>query len=296
MLEPAWLASGECDAQHVAFALACLAPLRETLAARGLPLWVRIGKMPAVLQALRLEFGFTHLFSHEETGPGWSYARDLAVAAWCKAQGVVFSEWPQTGVVRRLKDRRGWAARWAARMNSQQIGTPAVWRGAAVPEATPLPTLADLGLPPPRPLPPAGEAAAQALLADFVGGRASGYRRALSSPLTAAEGCSRLSPHLAFGSVSMRQVHQATEAVIASTSDRSLAHGLRGFAGRLRWHCHFMQKLEDQPEIEVQNFSRVHDGCAKTLSTANGSKPGVPAAPVSRWSMPACASCTPPAG
>ena len=58
----------------------------------------------------------------------------------------------------------------------------------------------------------------------------------------------------------MRQVHQATEAAIRSTPDRALAHGLRGFAGRLRWHCHFMQKLEDEPAVEFRNFSRACDG------------------------------------
>jgi deoxyribodipyrimidine photo-lyase len=58
----------------------------------------------------------------------------------------------------------------------------------------------------------------------------------------------------------MRTVHQATEAAIARTPDRALAYALRGFAGRLRWHCHFMQKLEDEPAIEVRNFSRAYDG------------------------------------
>jgi deoxyribodipyrimidine photo-lyase len=37
VIEPTWLQSTEFDSQHFAFALACLAPLREALAARGLP-------------------------------------------------------------------------------------------------------------------------------------------------------------------------------------------------------------------------------------------------------------------
>ena len=77
---------------------------------------------------------------------------------------------------------------------------------------------------------------------------------------TAAEGRSRLSAHLACGTISMRCVHQATEARIAATPDRSLAYALRGFASRLRWHCHFMQKLEDEPEIEWRNMARSVDG------------------------------------
>jgi deoxyribodipyrimidine photo-lyase len=260
LIEPAWLRSPEFDPQHLAFALASLAPLREALAARGLPLWVRTGEATAELADLQRRHGFTHLFSHEETGPGWSYDRDRAVGAWCRAHGLAWTEWPQTGVVRRLRDRRGWAGRWQARMDADPALAPARWRGTEAPRCVPLPTLADLGLPPSRPLPPAGEAAAAAVLSDFVSGRARGYRRALSSPLTAAEGCSRLSPHLAFGTVSMRQVHQATAGAIGDTTDQALAHGLRGFAGRLRWHCHFMQKLEDEPAIEFRNFSRAHDG------------------------------------
>jgi deoxyribodipyrimidine photo-lyase len=64
----------------------------------------------------------------------------------------------------------------------------------------------------------------------------------------------------------MRTVHQASEARISELakshdgSDQRFAHHLRGFTGRLRWHCHFMQKLEDDPRIEQQNFSRVCDG------------------------------------
>jgi deoxyribodipyrimidine photo-lyase len=65
---------------------------------------------------------FTHLFSHEETGPGWSYTRDLAVADWCRSQGVSWTELPQTGVVRRLRSRTGWAGRWAQRMNARKCG------------------------------------------------------------------------------------------------------------------------------------------------------------------------------
>jgi deoxyribodipyrimidine photo-lyase len=220
---------------------------------------------------------------------------------------VAWTEWPQTGVVRRLKDRRGWAGRWQQRMDAPCIETPAGFRAAPgfAPSALPsaLPSLRDLGLgaavwsepdcqpvdndgdlgSSPRPMAgpsaagqavgqavgqaagervgeSAGERAGQALLRSFLRERAMGYRRHLSSPLTAETGCSRLSAHLAFGTLSMRTVHQATEAAIATAAHPTLAHDLRGFAGRLRWHCHFMQKLEDEPGIEFRNFARSADG------------------------------------
>ena len=83
IIEPAWLASPTFDPQHLAFALASLDELRLRLAARGLPLLVRLGDAVEVLAQLRAEHPYRFLLSHEETGEGWTYARDLAVGAWC---------------------------------------------------------------------------------------------------------------------------------------------------------------------------------------------------------------------
>lgn len=260
IIEPEWLQSPEFHARHHAFAWACIQTLREHLAARGLPLLVRVGPAVEVLQALRDRHGFDQLLSHEETGPGWTYERDRAVAAWCRARGVVWREWPQHGVVRGLRNRSGWAGRWAQRMNAPVVEMPPGWSAWAdvdlgeLPDGPALTAPTDLQ---------AGEAAGLALLDDFLAGRGRGYRRSLSSPLTAESGCSRISAHLAFGSLSLRVVHQRTEAAIAAAKeqgDRSLASGLRGFSGRLRWHCHFMQKLESEPAIEFRHFARACDG------------------------------------
>ena len=261
MIEPEWLQSPECDSHHVDYALACLRELRESLDKLGLPLWIRVGSAVEVLTQLHQQLGYTHLLSHEETGPGWSYARDRQVAAWCRDAGVTWQEFTQTGVIRRLRDRAGWAARWQARMDAplQRVSGP--FQAAAGADTAPFPSLASLGLRPHgKQLQAAGERAAHATLRSFLGERAMGYRRALSSPLSAGNGCSRLSPHLAFGTISLRAVHQAVERAIAATPDRGLARDLRGFAGRLRWHCHFMQKLESEPAIESRNFSRACDG------------------------------------
>ena len=114
--------------------------------------------------------------------------------------------------------------------------------------------------------------------------------------LTAEQSCSRLSPHLAFGTLSIRTVHQATEAAIQGSHDPALAYALRGFAGRLRWHCHFMQKLEDEPDIEFQNFARVFDGMRENDFTTRTRGLVQRAGPATRWWTPACARCWQRAG
>jgi deoxyribodipyrimidine photo-lyase len=255
IFESAWLQSPECARQHVLFVTKSLAVLKANLALVGIDLVVRKGEAVEVLDQLRAKQGFTHLLSHEETGSGWSYERDIAVGAWCKHQCIEWREYTQTGVVRRLKTRSGWAKRWAARMDAPVI--------QSFIEAAPQ----GMAQNPSSDWSSAGEHAAWDVLNSFLAGRGSNYRRAMSSPISAEQGCSRLSAHLAFGTISMRSVHQATEAAIQeylAMGERGLAYALRGFAGRLRWHCHFMQKLEDEPAIEFENFSRSSDGLRRT--------------------------------
>jgi deoxyribodipyrimidine photo-lyase len=275
-IEPEWLSSPEFDPQHLRFVLQSLAELRASLAKRGLPLHVRVAPAVAGLAALQRELGVTHLFSHEETGPGWTFERDIAVAAWVRSAGVLWHETPQHGVVRRLKSRSGWAGRWQQRMDAAVVREPAGWAAAGAFPTEPLPSPEALGVArDTRQGQRGGEAAALATLHSFLTQRGGRYRSAMSSPLSATNGCSRLSPHLAFGTLSLRQVHQATEARIAEAtalSEPGWAYALRGFAGRLRWHCHFMQKLEDEPAIEHRAFSPVYDGL-RPGDTGHGAPP-----------------------
>ncbi len=261
IIEPEWLQSPECSAAHVQFALESLAPLSLSLHQRGLPLLVRVGSATAVFAELLAQTSFTHLLSHEETGPMWSYQRDVDVANWCAAKGIAWQEFTQTGVVRRLHSRFGWARRWQARMDAPSVLAQGGFAGTPGLVPNDLPTLQTLGLQAEaKTLQSGGEAAARSVLKGFLEDRGRDYRRAMSSPLTAPDACSRLSPHLAFGTISMRSVHQATEQAISRADNRTLVQALRSFSGRLRWHCHFMQKLEDQPSIEFENFARVCDG------------------------------------
>src|SRR3990167_5401453 len=159
IIKPAWPGSTECHPRHVAWLLQCLAPLRDALAARGLPLLVRTGEAGG---GLGREFNFARLFSHAETGPGWSYERDKAVARWCRAHGVAWTEWPQTGVVRSLTDRRGWAARWQQRMDAPCVPVPTGFKAAPgfAPSSLPsaMPTLRELEVSPAPDTPPAKQA------------------------------------------------------------------------------------------------------------------------------------------
>jgi len=112
-----------------------------------------------------------------------------------------------------------------------------------------------------------GESKGIELLDSFLETRGVSYRKGMSSPVTSREECSRLSPYLAWGCISMKTVYQRLlarqhEIRVApkGTFDSRWSGSLQSFASRLAWHCHFMQKLEDEPELEFRNISRVYDG------------------------------------
>ena len=130
---------------------------------------------------------------------------------------------------------------------------------------TPIPTHAELNLGPDlrRLAQSGGELAALQTLDSFLSAQGVQYHAELSSPLSAEESCSRLSPYLANGNLSTRQVVQATLRRLATLNDGeavSWRRALRAFDARLHWRCHFMQKLEDAPRIEFENMVRAYDG------------------------------------
>jgi deoxyribodipyrimidine photo-lyase len=260
VFEPEWLHSPECDPSHVRFVLDSLKDVQASLQKLGGDLHVATGSMPEVLDRLFETTPFEVLWSHEETGNNWTYQRDLRVAAWARRKGVRWVEVTQHGVVRRLKNRDGWAAKWEARMTQPQWPEP-VRIVSALP-GTPLPNLTELGVSPstkPQ-AQPGGWQAAQHTLEGFLRVRGEDYQSAMSSPNSAWSACSRLSPHIAWGTVSMRQVVQATRLRLKEPLTGLWARSLRSFEKRLHWHCHFIQKLEDEPAIEFENMNRGFDG------------------------------------
>jgi deoxyribodipyrimidine photo-lyase len=124
VLEPDFWAEPDASGRQLAFVRESLMELRTLLAALGQPLVVRMGAVEAVLEALRQSLPVGALWSHEETGNAWTYARDLRVRAWAAAHGIPWHEFRQTGVIRRLASREGWARRWDRQMRRPMVVAP----------------------------------------------------------------------------------------------------------------------------------------------------------------------------
>ena len=124
VVEPELWQQPDTSERQWLFCQESLLDLQRALAEFGQPLVVRSGDVVDVLERARRLFGIGALWSHEETGNGWTYQRDKRVAAWAKQQDIPWTEIPQFGVTRRLKSRNGWAKRWEAQMAESLCPSP----------------------------------------------------------------------------------------------------------------------------------------------------------------------------
>jgi deoxyribodipyrimidine photo-lyase len=267
IVEPQLWAQPDMSARHWAFLSESLTELQSTLAALGQPLIIRVGDAVEMFESLGRELEIGGLWSHEETGNGWTFARDQRVARWAADKSITWHEPPQFGVIRRMKSRNGWAAAWDRMMALPQIDPSKSLPALPKLSSDPLPSAADLGLAVDasagRQI--GGRTAGLSLLDSFLNERGRDYRRQMSSPVHAETGGSRLSPYIAYGCLSLREITQATwahQSALKQDADnpatRPWRASMNSFVGRLHWHCHFMQKLEDEPRLEFECLHRAY--------------------------------------
>lgn len=264
IVEPDYWKLPDTSARQWHFWKSCIEDLQSDIAARGGALVVRVGEATQILSVLHAEIGNFKLWAHEETGNYWTYDRDKAVKRWCRANDIASEEHRQFGVIRGRKvNRDKWAAGWDRMMATPILPVPAelTWAHGHS-DALPSPQglgLDDDGL---IELPEAGRDAALYTLNSFLHLRGENYTRAMSSPVTAPDACSRLSWHIAYGTISMREVIQAAWAHYAtlSPSEKAWRQAIRSFIARLHWHCHFIQKLESEPEAEWRPYAKIYTG------------------------------------
>ena len=265
IVEPDLWRQPDMSLRHQRFIEASLLDLDKALRDLGQGLIVVEGNAVDVFDALFARWPNMAVHAHEETGNGWTYQRDRAVRRWAQTRGVAFKEYPQFGVVRGLKNRDHWAKGWANIMREAQCPRPA--RLPTVESFAPIQTpFANVPAYDQTPAPQqqrGGLKSGRAVLASFLNDRGQYYRGGISSPNRAPTSASRLSAHIAYGTLSLRSIIQATHArqrEVKAAGDVKWARSLAQFERRLHWHCHFIQKLEQQPRLEFENMHRGFDG------------------------------------
>jgi deoxyribodipyrimidine photo-lyase len=205
------------------------------------------------LETISRRYTIDTLFSHEETGLAKTFERDRQVRRWCGQSRVNWLEFPTGAVIRGNKGRDDWDRHWNRVMRApletaalaghryaeldvaELFDTPAGWRA------------------PDSLMQPGGETAALAVIDDFFIERGQSYHLGISRPRESRHSCSRLSPYLAWGNVSLRLAYQR---LLAHWNRPGWRRALSALSSRLHWRCHFIQKFESEAEMEFRPVNR----------------------------------------
>jgi deoxyribodipyrimidine photo-lyase len=78
----------------------------------------------------------------------------------------------------------------------------------------------------------------------------------ISSPSKAPYTCSRLSAHVSWGNITVRQINQELDSLRPNLPDK---RNLNQFQTRTKWQSHFIQKFEMEEELEHTNQNPSYD-------------------------------------
>ena len=260
--EPSVMAGPDSDVRHWRFVYQSLQNMQEKLTDVNGSLYIFHNEVLTVLAVIEKKYCIKTIFSHQETGNKLTYDRDKAVKAFTQQHNIQWNEYQHNAVVRGLKSRKNWDALWKQTMllspflvdetnwNFVQLLAPlyAALKGKELPEEIrTVDTNFQQG----------GETLAWRYLDSFLKKRYVNYSKHISKPELSRKGCSRMSPYLAYGNISMKMLYQyCMQHYEKSLNKRALSN----FISRLHWHCHFIQKLESEPAIEWRNVNRGFDG------------------------------------
>lgn len=225
-------------------------------------------------QFLHSKYTIRRLLAHQETGHWQSFMRDKEIRKFCRSNSIPFVEYNQTGVTRCLKNRDDFTAKFQAFCSQPLHPTPTslLSRIVQVRDIPGFMPSMHLSLDQyPEILHPhdrvgrqqrGGPKEAIATLDSFLNERGSQFAQGISSPNTAWTSCSRLSPYLTFGHVSLRQVIYALRQKQEELRQRkrqghdvgTWLRGLQAFSSRVHWRSHFIQKLESEPMMEKRDL------------------------------------------
>jgi deoxyribodipyrimidine photo-lyase len=254
--EPDIIKAPQSDSRHWRFVVQSLQVMNEVLLkfeGRVLVLHCNAGEGFAYLAQ---KYDIESVFSYQETGLAITYGRDKAVKSLLKANGIKWLEYQQNGVVRGIKDRTDWSEAWENQMRkpldnpeldkAQFIKLEKYFLGKNLPTDW---------LNSDERFQQGGEKLAHETLRSFIDGRIVGYSRSISKPNESRLHCSRLSPYIAWGNISIRQVVQALD-----KSSTNTGRDGSNFKSRLHWPFHFIQKFEMEGRYEFEDINRGYIG------------------------------------
>jgi deoxyribodipyrimidine photo-lyase len=264
---------GDYSSFHLQAQWEGLSGICQSLRSRGIESRVVSGEIVEQLDLLFQLFPFDVLYSHQETGNLVTFQRDQNVQKWCRERDVKWAEMNPSSVMRGGDaDRRRLKLRQADYRKQEPLPIPGLnhLKPLSPGIVSPPPSWKEVTSIFPKfkgqqlntSLTKVNEKSAHVTLTSFLHERGIGYSGGISSPNTAFIHGSRLSSHLAWGTISLRTVFahldQRRLEVKARKELSPWLRSLRAFESRLFWRDHFIQRLEAFPVMEKKPLNSAY--------------------------------------
>jgi deoxyribodipyrimidine photo-lyase len=268
--EPTVMAYPDADVRHWRFIYESLQEMQSKLTSVAAKVYYFHNEVEKVFNALSKSYTIKNVFSHQEIGNKVTFDRDRAMQTFFDKQQINWKQSQMHGVIRKLKSRANWDKRWEQFMQDTpkmiqleelkiETLTLEIYKGLKGNDLAIEITTRNENFQ------QGGEYWAWRYMDSFVKGRYINYSKHISKPSLSRKSCSRLSPYLTYGNISMRMVYQYTMQHYATAQNK---RALLNFISRLHWHCHFMQKFEDECRMEFENVNKAYDGLVKPVNEA----------------------------
>jgi deoxyribodipyrimidine photo-lyase len=256
--EPSLIHAPEYAARHWRFQYESIVDLNQQLLPFQAHLYAFHAAVEPTLQRIQEYYDIQFLFSHQETGLKITFDRDVQIKAYCQKNNIHWQEFRQDGVFRGLGQRINWEQRWQQDMEQAVIKTDLSkiknltldWPDLDGWKSKDLPLAYQQQM---SGFQPGGATFARRYWQGFLKERAQNYNRHISKPALSRYSCSRLSPYIAYGNISIKEIFQVTQ---YGRFSNSMQRGIENFQSRIWWRSHFMQKLESEWQMEFEPLNR----------------------------------------
>ena len=225
------------------------------------------GDIFAVFNQLQTKYTIKKVFSHQETGLLVTFNRDKEFARYCRNNSIEWTENINNGVLRGLLNREDWFDKWESYMYQPLIEFEAKPEDfISLSEINSLSEYfhtTDLKTENSSNFQEGGRTVAWKYADSFFNNRYENYMFHISKPEASRSSCSRLSPYIAWGNVSIREVFQKAKEVKQNAKGE---RHLGAFISRLRWQAHFIQKFEMECTMENASVNKGYHKLKKSIS------------------------------
>ena len=265
--EPILLNDPHYSKRHWDFIKQSLTDLNLELAAYNSKVLVVQSDIIPVINQFLNTYKITDIFSHQETGILTTFERDKTFKRFCKNNLIQWHENINNGVRRGLKTRDNWNALCNAFYEIEPL--PFSPNDNQLLDIESIKTLEsyfklpDLKTNSDSKFQKGGRSTGLKYLNSFFQGRYENYMFHISKPELARKSCSRISPYIAWGNLSIREVyHQAYKLKEQAKHKKAL----EAFMSRLRWQTHFIQKFEMEHTMEEASVNKGFHKLKKNIS------------------------------